>query len=347
MSHPAAAVFATAAQQIRAAVRAALPDDRPVGLVNFPNHGNPGDDAIWLGAEQVLADLQVPVAYRASWLSWSVDGMRSALADGGPVLLTGGGNFGDLYRNQQATRERVLAEATDRRVVQLPQTIDFADPEALERSCRLCDAHPDLVVMAREEASTERARRWFSAPVELVPDLAFALVPHDRPAAARTDVLWLARDDVEARHPAGERPAREGVERLDWLGQVDDEPPWSPKARRALKENRKLNVRLQEAPTAAARLGPVLAATFAPLAEQWVARGEAILSRGRVVITDRLHGHLLALRCGIPSVVMANTTGKVEGVHHLHTAGHPLVRWAQDPEQALAEAHGLLAEATA
>lgn len=338
--HPAAPLFAQRAAEIRTALEGVL-DGRPVALVNFPNHGNPGDAAIWVGARRVLADLGVAVAYQASWLSYSTTTMQAALPEGGPVLLTGGGNFGDLYRNQQQTRERVLAEATDRRVVQLPQTIDFTEDENLQRNRALCDAHPDLILMVRERASLERAGQWFEAPVQLVPDLAFALAPHDRPAPPETDVLWLARDDVEAvGTPVTDLPA--GFQRLDWLGEVPDEPRWAPRARRALTQNRRLTGRIQKAPAAAGRLGAQLAQTFDPLAEAWVDRGERILARGRVVITDRLHGHLLALRCGIPHVAMANATGKVQGVHEAFTRESPLTRWAGTPEEAVAAAHDLL-----
>ena len=35
--------------------------DGPVALVGFPHHGNPGDNAIWLGEEAALHDLGVAV----------------------------------------------------------------------------------------------------------------------------------------------------------------------------------------------------------------------------------------------------------------------------------------------
>ena len=58
--------------------------------------------------------------------------LREAIGDG-PVLLNGGGNFGDLYAGQQQLRERVLAECRSNPVVQLSQSIHFEDPTNLDR----------------------------------------------------------------------------------------------------------------------------------------------------------------------------------------------------------------------
>ena len=40
-----------------------------------------------------------------------------------------------------------------------------------------------------------------------------------------------------------------------------------------------------------------------------------ILSRGRVVVTDRLHGYILCLQAGIPHVLIDNSYGKLSSFH--------------------------------
>jgi pyruvyl transferase EpsO len=42
-----------------------------------------------------------------------------------------------------------------------------------------------------------------------------------------------------------------------------------------------------------------------------VLRGCGLLSSGRVVITDRLHAHILSLLLGIPHAVLDNSYGKL------------------------------------
>ncbi|MEO1222550.1 MAG: polysaccharide pyruvyl transferase family protein, partial [Pseudomonadota bacterium] len=50
---------------------------------------------------------------------------------------------------------------------------------------------------------------------------------------------------------------------------------------------------------------------FDTLTEMRVKRGFAMLSRGRAVATDRLHGHIMSVLLGIPHFVSDNSTGKL------------------------------------
>jgi len=80
------------------------------------------------------------------------------------------------------------------------------------------------------------------------------------------------------------------------------------------------------------------AATFEPLAERWVDRGCRILARGRVVVTDRLHGHLLSVLQGIPHVVLDNSYGKLSRFIGAWSHGSALVKLASSPDEAHAMA---------
>lgn len=42
-----------------------------------------------------------------------------------------------------------------------------------------------------------------------------------------------------------------------------------------------------------------------------LARGSRILSDSQILITDRLHGHILASLMGIPHIVLDNSYGKI------------------------------------
>ena len=75
------------------------------------------------------------------------------------------------------------------------------------------------------------------------------------------------------------------------------------------------------------------AASYDTAARARVLRGCRLLSSGRVVITDRLHAHLLSLLLGIPHAVLDNSYGKVGAYMDAWTSGSPLVRraasWAE------------------
>jgi exopolysaccharide biosynthesis predicted pyruvyltransferase EpsI len=51
------------------------------------------------------------------------------------------------------------------------------------------------------------------------------------------------------------------------------------------------------------------------LAAQRVRLACRIASRGKVVVTDRLHGHILRLLRGIPHLLLDNSYGKLRRFH--------------------------------
>ena len=83
-------------------------------------------------------------------------------------------------------------------------------------------------------------------------------------------------------------------------------------------------------------------ATDDPLARSRirVERGLRLLARGETVVTDRLHGHILALLLGIPHVVMDNDYGKVGAYIAAWTQASPLVRQARSPLEVAAMVAG-------
>jgi pyruvyl transferase EpsO len=67
-----------------------------------------------------------------------------------------------------------------------------------------------------------------------------------------------------------------------------------------------------------------------PLAEQRLMRGCQLLSRGREVVTDRLHAHILCLLMGIPHVLVDNNYGKLRSFFEAWTKDAPGVRFCRD-----------------
>lgn len=329
-----AAMLARCRAEIAATLRPLVPAGQPVALVNFPNHRNVGDPAIWLGERAVLDRLDVPVAYTCTPDTFSLRALRRAVGDG-TILINGGGNLGDRYAGQQGLRERVLAMCRDNPIVQLPQSISFGEDANRDRVAGLIEAHGAVTVLCRDRTSEAAAREHLRAGhVAFCHDMVLALEPMPRPCAPTTDVVWIARRDPEAAH--GPPPPTPGVEVLDWLEPLADEHPWPHGARWAYQVNLALVERMATRTWAADHLWRPLDATFGPLARAWVARGARILARGSVVVADRLHAHVLTLLLGIPSVVLDNDHGKVHGVVDASTAPSPLTHPAHSVDEALA-----------
>src|SRR3546814_2699367 len=67
---------------------------------------------------------------------------------------------------------------------------------------------------------------------------------------------------------------------------------------------------------------------------QWrLRRGISMLSQGRVIVTDRLHAHILSLLLDIPQVVLDNMYGKVSAF---------AAQWTEKSEEHTSELQSLM-----
>jgi pyruvyl transferase EpsO len=167
--------------------------------------------------------------------------------------------------------------------------------------------------------------------------MAFYLGSLPRPWAPTRDIFWLRRADRES-SGADDAPAEDDVAVADWL---DDRRPLLDRARRV---SRRFPLRLLARSSPGRRtIGRVVEASYDWQAQQRVRFGCRLLSSGRVVITDRLHAHILCLLMEIPHVVLDNNYGKIRRFCQTwNTLSSPLVRWAEAPAEALAAARGLV-----
>ncbi|HET7551544.1 MAG TPA: polysaccharide pyruvyl transferase family protein [Gemmatimonadaceae bacterium] len=298
-----------------------LADTRRVALLDFPTHSNVGDSAIWLGTLAYLREKGKVVCYSCDHDTYSRDTLAERLGDG-IILLSGGGNFGDIWKLPQRLRERVVRDFPDARIVQLPQTIMFHDERELERARVIFDAHHALTLLVRDRRSLGFAAENFRARALLCPDMALWLGPMARPSSPTKPVVWLARTDRE--RGAGSPPV--GAKSVDWLHE--------PRTPRLDLESflREIVVRH---PRAERTLRSALSRVADRAAVARLRRGCATLSEGRVVITDRLHAHILSLLLGIPNVILDNSYGKIRDFHQTWTSNSELVTLAASPEHAM------------
>lgn len=281
----------------------------PYVLLDYPDHPNIGDSAIWAGEAEFLAEYAGrPPAYVCTIGSYAEPELVRALPEG-PILLHGGGNFGDIWKSHQDFRLKILETFRDRHVVQLSQTIQFNKAEELERAKRLIGEHSNFHLFVRDARSYELAQTHFQCATQLVPDFAFGMVKPLQRSSQRYDLVFLIRDDVESSNHD--------------LSRIRDHPngklcDWPLDGRRRLSTVRRFT-KLRG-----------LASGWSPerirledynVAARWrVDRGTRILSEGRCVVTDRLHAHILATLLGLPNVVLDNNYGKVHGYRQQWTA---------------------------
>ena len=307
-----------------------VPPGSRCALLGFPNHGNVGDNAIWLGEKAWLRRQNVTIVYSCEATTYSRRELAATVGRG-IIFLTGGGSVGDLYPHTQAFREQVLLDFPHNPIIQFPQSVYFQHAEHVKRAQDVFNRHANFTLLARTQRSFDRACNLFNVESALCPDMAFALGPIDRPSAPRTKILWLLRLDGEV-HNTWKPFESQHSERTDWLSET---PTMLHRMNRMLTRDLKLSQWL-------GRLDAWLPGTYDLLAQNRLRWGCHILSRGRLVVTDRLHGHILSLLLGIPHVLLDNSYGKVRAFYETWTTASELTRWADSPEEAVAIAKSFI-----
>lgn len=325
---------ATYTAQLRAEYLARLAEVldgiRTVALIDVPNHSNPGDSAILLGELRALRELGVKVAYMVDQRGYHPRDLVRAHPEG-PILIHGGGNFGDLYPRHLAVRLRALVDFPHRRVVHLPQSVYFRDADTALSVARAISAHRGSVVFARDALSATRLE-GVGIAARLSPDAAFVLGPRLRVHDAEARAGFLRRTDREAL--PDDRPLP-GVSIFDW----PHPSRWSEAVRLG---GRAGSFALQHAGRLASPVRPPVAKTITALARHRLRDGFGAVARFDVLVTDRLHGHILASLAGIPTVVLESASGKVSAFLTTWSPPPGVARAAADRETALVAVQQLL-----
>ena len=319
------ALIASLRRTIDSVLGPLLEGARSVALLDFPNHNNVGDSAIWLGEARYLRSAGIRIGCVCDLTAYPNQKVAARIGSR-TILIHGGGNLGDLWSAHQQFREAVIAASPRNRIIQLPQTIHFRDRANLARARLVFDAHPDLTLLVRDRASLDLARNEFRARSLLCPDMAFAIGPVAMPRSPTGDVVWLKRTDLESAGAKLEGRETAGVEICDWLCYEATAP---------MRLADWLDSQIARHPRLLGPLGRARPPVYGRVAADRVRAGQGLLSRGRVVVTDRLHGHILSLLMGIPHVLLDNSYGKLWHFYETWTRGCPLVHWAESPSEAL------------
>lgn len=298
-------------------------------LLDYPDYPNAGDHMIWLGEALYLAQRpDLRVVYSSSIRQLSENALRAPRT----ILFNGGGNFGDLWPRHQKSRERMIGQYRDRPIIILPQTIYFRDPENLKAAARICNAHPDLTILVRDETSLETAREHFGGcRIVAAPDMAFQLAGRlqlTEPPGAKGG-LYLCRTDIE--QPPGASSNDLGLGHLAVADWASIERSWrgiwwgmtgpnrlGKSLARLLRENtRDLGGRFREWRSfrnwmRTLDFGSLPRSALQRRSAAYVHAAAWQFAQYQTIVSTRLHGHILALLLGKPNVLLPNSYHKNE-----------------------------------
>jgi exopolysaccharide biosynthesis predicted pyruvyltransferase EpsI len=298
-------LFALCSQHLRDAFSPLVTRGRAVALVDFPDSMNCGDHAIWLGEKTLISELGGKLVYQCSAQTYDRAEMAQRLGQGA-ILFHGPANPGRSAQSR-GFRLRVRNDFPDNEAIAFPRQAGIGKDEELPRTTR----------------------------VEPAPDPTLMLGPRKRLIDPVYDVVWIARTDGDKANAQTEVAARlssQAAEKFSIPGFADGiEMSFVAKHRPptiVLTDWQALVFDNQQARWALKRLD------FDPWAEVLLSRAMYILSLGHVVITDRLHGHLLCLMLRVPHVLLNDDSGKNWTFHEKWTKATALCRLARDPSEA-------------
>ncbi len=326
-----AALLAQQAKAIEACFDQYIPAGAPVALLQFPYDFNVGNHMMWAVAVDYLKKRGAHIAYAAHGGNFDVKAMARAIGDG-VVLFLGGVTISRLWPRHAEVKRIVAAACPRNRLISLPSTMLFIDDDDQRQASTIFGDHADVVLMARDPVSGQSAREVFSDRVQVVTihDSTFLLAPQARLRPPLHNIIWLARDDMEG---SDAKPPSD-VDVFDW---THDER----EGRRQMFSGRLYSRVRKFVPILDSVTNPKITACYDRFSRYVLARGNQRLDTGKVLVTDRMHPHMLAAMRAQPTVVLPDRFGKNRAVYEYSTRGYSTVHWADTPSEALERAREL------
>lgn len=318
-------------QKIHKVIKPLIIDAKKVALLDFPSYSNCGDSAIWMGERIYLrSKYKHKLCFSSDVHTHVKDELADRIGDG-VILLSGGGNFGDLYELHQLFREGILKDFPNNKIIQLPQSICFNDSGALVRAQGVFNNHPDFTMLVRDQVSLDFYSQHFQTPVFLCPDMAFCLGQIHVEVPEQVDIVWLSRSDKESKFEDKWNKVT-GVLHMDWL---------EDNSTNLITLDKALRTQLNHDAVDQRALHVVLTGLYDRLSQERIIRGCSLLRSGRRVITDRLHAHIFCLLMSIPHVILDNNYGKLSNYYNTWARDDGIGTWCDSRDDALELARSL------
>ena len=262
-----------------------------VFIIGEPRHGNIGDSAIAEAERNFINDVfggNCRISdvfmddYKYDYPFWDKLIQKKDI-----ICMNGGGNFGDLWYEEELFREEVIKRFPNNRIIMFPQSMLFSSAEKLKRAVEVYNGHRNLTIMARDKISYDSMKKSFNkCKILFTPDIVLSYgkyVKNDL-SDSRENIGLFMRNDLER--------------------EINDE------SAEELKEYlKKKNYHFDESDM----VDPV-SITIENRAEL-VKNKFRKISGYRLVITDRLHAMIFCAITKTPCIVFANNHHKVTGCY--------------------------------
>ncbi len=272
-------------------------------LLDLPYHDNIGDVLIWEGEESFLRTLPHKCLFKSSKQTFKYRQVSKEVV----VLIHGGGNFGDLWREMQEFHIEIVKLYPENPIIFLPQTVHYEDKMNLLSDSEELAKHNNLIICARDNNSYEILKKNFKNNILQVPDMAFCINYKKlrKRISIDKDIFFLKRTDREVSRSIdySEIIKKEGdIITGDWPTMDND----------FVIQTMLFKLRSPRNPV------PIITDRYANyIYRPYVIKlGVDLLSSFKYVYTTRLHGAILCILLGIPFSFINNSYGKNSSFYH-------------------------------
>lgn len=281
-----------------------VPRGSRIVYLDIPLHLNVGDLLIYKGTEQFFKEREYQVlARRTDRTSLKFVQNSKNLPSDVIILLHGGGNFGDLYPHHQILREAVVQKFPNNKIVYMPQTVHFKDSEKMERSASIIRQHKNLTIFCRDTRSHKILSEKFCNNVIMCPDMAHSLwgvFPVQKKDYITLDTLWMIRKDIEETN----------VGSLSGIPDVSKFKDWQDICTDKDRSYMDLLFKFE-------RINNLLGGNIIPTVSMWEKHTDKLVDRvnryfmaHELVVTSRMHGHILCCLLSVKTKLLDNSYGK-------------------------------------
>ncbi|MEK0209527.1 polysaccharide pyruvyl transferase family protein [Bifidobacterium mongoliense] len=276
-------------------------------VLGAADYGNLGDIAISYAQERFLSSFFHDVFEIQTGHFWEhYRALKKRIRSSDLIVLQGGGNMGDLYEWFEIERCEIISLFPNNPIIIFPQTIDYrqTDRLLLQYSQKTYAKHGrTLHIAAREQRSYVKMKAIYSNnDVVVVPDIVLSLgkdkLFSEAKETAQNKILLCIRNDHE---------------KADLTHQLTEVDQYAL---------------LHGIPIG--RTDTVIDTGYIPMNKRYEYLSELVRNfrSARLVVTDRLHGMVIAALAGVPCLALSNSNGKVEGVYQWLDSEPNYVRFA-------------------
>ncbi|MBZ7651635.1 polysaccharide pyruvyl transferase [Klebsiella grimontii] len=276
-----------------------------VVFLGYPLHHNVGDLLIFQGTQQFFADNDIHVKFYRSVLDYNVDELKKSIDAETTLICHGGGNFGDLYDVHQNLRISLVENFKENRIIIFPQTAHFSDLDKLNHDISIFRKHSDVILFARDAKTFDLFQR-FSDKVFLMPDMAHQLYGN-LPICnvENNEALYFLRVDKEKNDLQLTYANNNEIRSVDWVDFIN---PYEFRYEFLLKKISRIANKYNSS-----TMKNIIYFLWDKHSSRVVNRSARYFSKYNVIITSRMHGHILSCLVNRNSKIIDNSYGKNSG----------------------------------